>query len=70
MNKGYGQFCPLAKAAKLLCERWTMIVVRELVAGSKRFNELRRGLPLMSPTLPSRRLKQLMQAGVIDRRAE
>ncbi|MGE5338858.1 MAG: winged helix-turn-helix transcriptional regulator [Gemmatimonadota bacterium] len=67
MKHGYGQFCPLAKAAELLCERWTMIVVRELVAGSRRFNDLRRGVPLMSPTLLSRRLKQLTVAGVVQR---
>lgn len=67
MSKGYGQFCPLAKAAELLCERWTMILVRELAAGSRRFNDLRRGLPLMSPTLLSRRLKQLVDAGVAER---
>lgn len=66
MAKGYGQFCPLAKAAELLCERWTMILVRELSAGSRRFNELRRGLPLMSPTLLSRRLGQLASAGVVQ----
>jgi DNA-binding HxlR family transcriptional regulator len=67
MQKGYGQFCPLAKAAELLCERWTMIVIRELVAGSHQFNDLRRGLPLMSPTLLSLRLKQLTEAGVVRR---
>ena len=67
MRKGYGQFCPLAKAAELLCERWTMIVIRELIAGSRQFNDLRRGLPLMSPTLLSRRLKQLTEAGVVQR---
>lgn len=67
MSKGYGQFCPLAKAAELLCERWTMILVRELTAGSRRFNDLRRGLPLMSPTLLSRRLRQLEEAGVVRR---
>jgi len=65
MQKGYGQFCPLAKAAELLCQRWTMIVIRELVAGSRQFNDLRRGLPLMSPTLLSQRLKQLIDAGVV-----
>jgi len=65
MQQGYGQFCPLAKAAELLCERWTMIVIRELVAGSHHFNDLRRGLPLMSPTLLSLRLKQLTEAGVV-----
>ncbi|MEX1032273.1 MAG: helix-turn-helix domain-containing protein [Cellvibrionaceae bacterium] len=67
MSKGYGQFCPLAKAAELLCERWTMILVRELSAGSQRFNDLRRGLPLMSPTLLSRRLRQLVAAEVVQR---
>ncbi len=65
--KSYGQFCPLAQATQLLCERWTLLVVRELVAGSTRFNELRKGVPLMSPTLLSARLKQLVEAGVITR---
>ena len=67
--KAYGQFCPLAQAAQLLCERWTLIIVREFVAGSTRFNELRKGVPLMSPTLLSKRLKQLEQAGVIQRQS-
>ena len=47
----YHQFCPIAKAMELLDERWTLLVVRELVAGSKHFNGLRRGLPRMSPSL-------------------
>ena len=55
----YGQFCPVAMAAEILCTRWTMIVVRELVTGSTRFNEFRRGLPRMSPALLSKRLKEL-----------
>ena len=63
--KPYGQFCPLAQATQLLCERWTLLVVRELIAGSTRFSELQKGVPLMSPTLLSTRLKQLVQAGVI-----
>lgn len=62
----YGQFCPLAQATQLLCERWTLIIVRELVAGSTRFNQLKRGMPLISPTLLSARLKRLEQAGVIN----
>ena len=65
--KSFGQFCPLAQATQLLCERWTLLVVRELVAGSTRFNELQKGVPLMSPTLLSARLKQLVQAGVVTR---
>jgi DNA-binding HxlR family transcriptional regulator len=66
--KGYGQFCPLAQSTQLLCERWTLLVVRELIAGSTRFNELRRGVPLMSPTLLSQRLKRLEKAGVLVRK--
>src|SRR5919201_610196 len=55
---------------ELLDERWTLLVVRELVTGSERFNELRRGLPRMSPTLLSKRLHQLIRAGVVERRAD
>lgn len=65
--KTYGQFCPLAQATQLLCERWTLIVIRELIAGSTHFSELQKGVPLMSPTLLSTRLKQLVAAGVIAR---
>ena len=64
---GYGQFCPVAKAMELLDERWTMLVVRELLAGSRHFNDLRRGVPKMSPALLSKRLKSLTRAGVIER---
>jgi DNA-binding HxlR family transcriptional regulator len=70
MGNTYHQFCPVAKAMELLDERWTMLVVREMVAGSSRFNELRRGLPRMSPTLLSRRLSQLTRAGVVRRDGE
>ena len=61
----YGQFCPVAMAAEVICSRWTALVVREMLCGSTRFNDLRRGLPLMSPTLLSKRLKELEHAGVI-----
>jgi DNA-binding HxlR family transcriptional regulator len=63
----YRQFCPVAKAMELLDERWTMLVVRELIAGSQHFNEIRRGVPKMSPTLLSKRLQQLSRAGVVER---
>ena len=63
----YRQFCPVAMAAEILCTRWTVLVLRELVAGSKRFNDLRRGLPRMSPALLSQRLKELEAANVISR---
>jgi DNA-binding HxlR family transcriptional regulator len=67
-NASYGQFCPVAMAAEILCTRWTMVLLRELMAGSTRFNELRRGVPRMSPALLSQRLKELEQAGLIMRR--
>lgn len=70
VGSSYHQFCPVSKAMELLDERWTMLVVRELVTGSRRFNDLRRGLPRMSPTLLSKRLGQLSRAGVIERRVE
>jgi DNA-binding HxlR family transcriptional regulator len=63
---GYGQFCPVSMASEILCSRWTTLVIRELLCGSTRFNELRRGLPKMSPALLSKRLKELEQAGVIS----
>ncbi len=66
--KSYGQFCPVAKAAELFCERWTALVIRDLAAGSCRFSDIHRGVPLMSPTLLSRRLKQLEAEGVVERR--
>lgn len=56
-------------AAELLCTRWTMVLMRELVAGTTRFNDLRRGVPKMSPTLLSQRLKELELAGIVERRA-
>lgn len=69
MTQGsYKQFCPVAMAAETLCTRWTMVLIRELVAGSTRFNDLRRGVPRMSPSLLSQRLKELEAAGVVERR--
>jgi DNA-binding HxlR family transcriptional regulator len=63
----YGQFCPMSKAMELLDERWTLLVVRELLLGSTHFNELRRGVPKMSPALLSKRLQSLTRAGVVER---
>ena len=65
----YQQFCPVAMAAEILCTRWTIVVLREMFAGSTRFNELRRGVPRMSPALLSRRLKELESAGIVARAA-
>lgn len=64
----YGQYCPVAKAAEILDQRWTLLVIRELVAGSDRFNDLHRGVPRMSRTLLSKRLRQLEHAGLVVRR--
>jgi DNA-binding HxlR family transcriptional regulator len=67
MKKGYGQYCPLAKAIDIIGERWTPLVLRELLMGGRRFNEIRRGVPLMSPALLTKRLKDLERGGVIER---
>ena len=70
MTQGsYKQFCPVAMAAEVLCTRWTVVLLRELIAGSTRFNDLRRGVPRMSPALLSQRLKELEAANVIRRTA-
>src|SRR5437660_1539432 len=63
----YKQFCPVAMAAEILCTRWTIVLLRELIAGSTRFNDLRRGVPRMSPALLSQRLKDLEAAGIVRR---
>jgi DNA-binding HxlR family transcriptional regulator len=70
MGSTYRQFCPVAKAMELLDERWTLLIVRELIIGSEHFNELRRGVPRMSPTLLSKRLHQLTIAGIVERQVE
>ncbi len=61
----YGQFCPVAMAAEIVCSRWTALVLREMMAGSTRFNDLRRGVPRMSPALLSKRVNELESAGVV-----
>ncbi|MBC8038560.1 MAG: transcriptional regulator [Rhizobiales bacterium] len=62
----YGQFCPVAMASEIVGKRWTILILRELLCGTTRFNDLRRGVPRMSPTLLSKRLKELVQAGVVE----
>jgi len=66
-DSGYSQFCPVAMAAEILGTRWTLLLLRELVVGSTRFNDLRRGVPRMSPALLSKRLKDLEAAGIVTR---
>jgi DNA-binding HxlR family transcriptional regulator len=63
----YRQYCPVARASEVLADRWTPLIVRELIAGSHRFNEIERGLPGISRSLLSSRLRDLERAGVIER---
>lgn len=63
----YGQFCPVAKAAEILSERWTPLIIRELLCHPQSFNELRNGVALISPTLLSSRLKTLEHRGIVRR---
>lgn len=67
MDESYGQFCTVSRAAEALCERWTPLVIRELLCGSKRFNELHRGVPRMSTSLLAVRLRHLEEIGVVRR---
>lgn len=61
----YGQFCPIAKATEIIGEKWSLLVIRELLMGGRRFNELQRGLSLISPTMLSRRLNSLAEHGLV-----
>jgi DNA-binding HxlR family transcriptional regulator len=65
----YAQYCPIAKAAEVLGDRWSLLIVRDMLSGSTRFNELARGLPGLSRALLSKRLRQLERAGLVERRA-
>lgn len=69
MAKGYGQYCPLALAAELLTERWTILVVSRLIDGCTTFNEIHRGVPRISPSLLSKRLSELAAAGLVVKRS-
>ncbi len=66
--ESYGQYCPLAKGAEVFAERWTPLILRELLRGSTTFNDLHRGVPRMSRSLLSNRLKKLEVCGVLERR--
>src|SRR5215204_4293851 len=65
----YGQYCPVARAAEILADRWTLLIVRELLADVDHFNELERGLPGISRSLLAERLRLLVSTGVAERRA-
>src|SRR5258705_2436703 len=64
----YGQYCPVARAAEILADRWTVLIVRELLADINRFNDIERGLPHMSRPLLAERLRRLERTGVFERR--
>src|SRR5881396_247043 len=64
---GYGQFCSMARAHEVLGGRWTLLVVRELLCGSRRFNDIRRGIPRISRTMLSERLQELAAIGAVTR---
>jgi len=67
MQKGFGQFCPVAVACEIFAARWTPMILRELLAGSGHFNDIHRGLPTMSRALLAQRLRELEAAGVVTR---
>ncbi len=66
----YGEFCPVSMAAEIFARRWTPLIIRELLAGSTRFNDLRRGMPSITASVLSRRLGELAVAGVVERRED
>jgi DNA-binding HxlR family transcriptional regulator len=66
--KGYGQFCPIAVACETFAERWTPLILRELLAGARRFNDIRQGIPLISRSLLAQRLRELEDAGIVESR--
>ncbi|MDI4239413.1 helix-turn-helix domain-containing protein [Bradyrhizobium sp. Arg237L] len=68
MPAGYGQFCPVAKASEIFANRWTPLIVRELMAGALSFNDIHRGVPLISRAVLVARLRELQNHGVIERR--
>ena len=61
----YGQFCPIAKASEIIGEKWTILIIRELIMGASRFNEMQRGLSLISPTILTKRLNSLVEHGLV-----
>ena len=63
----FGQYCPLAMSTEFLCQRWTMLILREVFFGSETFNDIARGVPRMSRTLLSNRLKELAEIGILER---
>lgn len=67
MTGGYGQYCPISRSLEVLGERWTLLILRDMLVGSSRFNELARGLPRLSRSLLTKRLRRLERAGLVER---
>ncbi len=65
-TKGYGQYCPITRAVEVLGERWSLLIVRDMICGATRFNDLARGNPGLSRSLLSKRLRQLERAGIVE----
>ncbi len=63
----YNQYCPVSRATEILGDRWTLLIVREMMLGSHRFNEIERGLPGISRSLLASRLRNLVDAGIVER---
>ena len=68
LSMEYGQYCPVARAVEIIGDRWTPLIIRELLAGLHRFNDLERGLPGISRPILAERLRRLQHAGVIEHR--
>jgi len=69
MHRGYDQFCPIAKAAEIVATRWTPLILRELMANNRTFNDIHRGIPLISKAVLAARLQELEHHGILERRA-
>lgn len=69
MSNGYGQFCPTAKTSEVFATRWTPLILRELMSGMRSFNDIHRGVPLISRAILIARLSELEKQGVVDRRS-
>lgn len=69
-RRGYGQYCPIGRAVEVLGERWSLLIVRDMLCGYDRFNDLARGLPGLSRTLLAKRLRQLVRAGIVAKDGE
>ena len=66
--RGYAQYCPIAKGSEVLGDRWTLLIVREMLGGASGFNELQRGMPGISRSVLADRLRSLERADIVERR--